>query len=537
MHRTKPAALLIGALVIALGGCGGSGPLPPAPPGGADANTTEIGPLVIRTASAAGFVVENVGSDRFGSGSLVALHGSEITYLASQAMLDRIVYNSGAVGETDVFVCNLDGSNRVRLTNNAAFEIGPTWSPDGTSIAFSRMWPGQDFEVMTMNADGSSITALTANAAVDSLPAWSPEGRRIAFHSDRLGNSEIHVMYRDGSAVANLTANAATDVAPDWSPDPDEPKIAFVSDRDGNQEIYTMHTDGSGATRVTTNLTGDNLPAFHPNGDTLAYQGTVQGWTDVIAVRASSPSDTWVLSASAGDQQMPAWSSDGRFVCYASSVGADYELVLQQTEEPWGKFAITQNGVEDIYPHLGSPTLQTDRVLIGSPGSDWGGADPLWTSAYAAIVAFADDGYRSLVRIGIRAADLGSLQVSPLQQTAQAPPTATGVVVEANEIVNLREDGGRGHPPIIWDLNALDPTAAVLYFHPWTGKLVSVMVIDDTSYPAGTDAPAQAVRESLRGGTLVVEGDFAAVFDADGRRISQGATRVTIDPEGAITAG
>jgi Tol biopolymer transport system component len=114
-------------------------------------------------------------------------------------------------------VMNADGSGQTNLTNNAAWDYGPAWSPDGSKIAFTSSRDG-DSEIYVMNPDGSDQTNLTNNAARDEEPAWSPDGSKIAFASDRDGNYEVYVMNADGSSQTNLTNNAATDNAPDWQP-------------------------------------------------------------------------------------------------------------------------------------------------------------------------------------------------------------------------------------------------------------------------------------------------------------------------------
>jgi TolB protein len=56
-----------------------------------------------------------------------------------------------------------------------------------------------------MNADGSNQTNLTNDPAPDTDPTWSPDGTKIAFISTRNGNQDIYVMNADGSNQTNLT--------------------------------------------------------------------------------------------------------------------------------------------------------------------------------------------------------------------------------------------------------------------------------------------------------------------------------------------
>ena len=67
-----------------------------------------------------------------------------------------------------------------------------------------------------MNAAGSGQTRLTNNAAVDWEPAYSPDDSKIAFISYRDGNYEIYVMDADGSSQTRLPSNSADDMYPDW---------------------------------------------------------------------------------------------------------------------------------------------------------------------------------------------------------------------------------------------------------------------------------------------------------------------------------
>jgi Tol biopolymer transport system component len=66
-------------------------------------------------------------------------------------------------------------------------------------------------------ADGSNQIRLTHNPAWDSLPTWSPDGTKIAFASNKDGNLEIYIMnVVNGSEQTRLTNKPAIDGEPDW---------------------------------------------------------------------------------------------------------------------------------------------------------------------------------------------------------------------------------------------------------------------------------------------------------------------------------
>jgi len=76
-----------------------------------------------------------------------------------------------------------------------------------------------------MNPDGSGLRQITNHAASDAQPNWSPDGTTIAFGSDRDGNSEIYIMNAYGSALTRITDNPAEDSDPPGNP-PNSPALS-----------------------------------------------------------------------------------------------------------------------------------------------------------------------------------------------------------------------------------------------------------------------------------------------------------------------
>ena len=131
----------------------------------------------------------------------------------------RIAFVTTRDGNGEIYVANADGSNAQRLTNTPGNEDGPVFSRDGSRIYFSYAEPGSRMQVWVMNADGTGRRALTQDSSATNFqPAVGPDGA-IAFTSTRDGNYEIYVMDADGSNQRNLTQTPGKETLPQWFPD------------------------------------------------------------------------------------------------------------------------------------------------------------------------------------------------------------------------------------------------------------------------------------------------------------------------------
>jgi Tol biopolymer transport system component len=172
-----------------------------------------------------------------------------------------------------IHTMNTDGTNRKRLThakNN--WDNSPTWSPDGSKIAFARAYTDsagvRQKDIWIMNADGSEQTQI--KPLVGGGPYFTTNDR-LVFHSG-IEKNQISIANIDGSNLIQLTNNDAENWHPEVSSD--GRKIAFMSDRDGNHEIYVMNIDGSDQTRLTFNEVDDWYPSWSPDGSQLIFSSS-----------------------------------------------------------------------------------------------------------------------------------------------------------------------------------------------------------------------------------------------------------------------
>jgi TolB protein len=179
--------------------------------------------------------------------------------------------------------------------------LEPTWSPDGSRIAFGATRATPNTNIYVADRDGGNVHVLTHFRHGATQPAWSPDGRTIAFE----GEGGIGLVPAAGGEVRSLFSRG---VEPSWSPNGRQ--LVFASSLGGQHEaLFTIRPDGGGLRRITKLPGGQRSPTWSPDSRYLlvmdqngAPTGTLVSVIDVTSGRITT---VGTLPGYAAD---PSWS-------------------------------------------------------------------------------------------------------------------------------------------------------------------------------------------------------------------------------------
>lgn len=199
----------------------------------------------------------------------------------------------------------------VRLTSGSWDDITPALSPDQAYLAFASN-RGGTWDLYLLDVQTGEISQITDSAAYEAAPSWSPDGLWMAFEGYSQDNLDIFIRPVDGSQDAvQLTNFPSAEYGPAWSPLGRQ--IAFVSTQDGTNQVWLANLDESGEKRFVKlsqhyEQHADH-PVWSPDGRYLAWAAVTQDGLHKIYVWDSRDDQARPREVGSGD--WVTWSPDG----------------------------------------------------------------------------------------------------------------------------------------------------------------------------------------------------------------------------------
>jgi TolB protein len=271
-----------------------------------------------------------------------------------------IAFDSDEGGNRNVFVIRADGSGRRRLTNESSFDAQPSFSPDGTKLAFTSDRGASHLQqIYVMDLATGVATPVTQRPAGAHDAAFSLDGARLAYRS----GVSVFTANLDGTDDRQVTDCMTCSSGPCGGP-------VFASD--GQSLIYDDYnasysvSDGSTVRRaIDMPTTGEQShPALSPDGSSLVLQATCGGDDAARSI--------WIVPAGATTSYT---CSEGRRIsprgvdATNASWGPDFAIV-------WGAVTGGNNTSSPVPSALAIWQDGTEGALTGGDADD---RNPSWS--------------------------------------------------------------------------------------------------------------------------------------------------------------
>jgi len=120
-----------------------------------------------------------------------------------------LAYISKGDKSYELFIMDLESKEERQLTSNEFDEVYPSWSPDGTKLAFMAAQEKENWDIFTIDVTTGQIFRVTTDPAVDANPNWSASGE-IVFNSDRGDRWGAYAIQPDGTELRELSFQRPT---------------------------------------------------------------------------------------------------------------------------------------------------------------------------------------------------------------------------------------------------------------------------------------------------------------------------------------
>jgi TolB protein len=244
--------------------------------------------------------------------------------IASTHLLYSLRAKAGDHWNSEIWVCEADGSNHRKLIGDQGYCITPNFFPKSEEFYYVTFQEGQSkiYRSSLNQQKGENMIQLRGSQA---LPAINRRGDQIAFISDTAGRPDLFVQNLDakgrpiGKPRQLFSSARATQASPTYSPDGKQ--IAFVSDKDGVPRVYVIDIldpkDARKATpRLITKANRENTsPSWSPDGKKIAYSAKVDGVRQIWMIDLESQTEMPITTGPL-NKENPSWAPDSLHLIY-----------------------------------------------------------------------------------------------------------------------------------------------------------------------------------------------------------------------------
>lgn len=239
----------------------------------------------------------------------------------------KIVMIGSRSGGKDLYSCDYDGMNIVKLTTENAVCLAPSWGPEGKTIVYTSFCGGFP-DVYRIDLSSMIRRKIASYPGLNAGADVSPDGRCMVLTLSKDGNPDLYIKYLGNKRLERVTRTRhAAEASPSWSPD--GKRIVYVSNKTKRPHLYITSRNGTGEKRITYTGTENVSPDWGPDGR-IAHSSRRDGHYHVC-ITDPSTGETVQLTSDSADYEDPSWAPDGRHIVCSRSVGFHSTLYILDT--------------------------------------------------------------------------------------------------------------------------------------------------------------------------------------------------------------
>ena len=239
----------------------------------------------------------------------------------------NVAFAWNQTGRWEIYILSKQSEtgNRRAISGMDGAKFSPQFSPDGKYLSYALDLDGSEFyHIILHDLETGSNTDTTPSFAYAQQPnfAFSPDGNTLAILSDERGQFALYLLsIETGEKKMLLDIHRPLwDVC--WSPD--GKWIAVEAEMQASDRGIFLVEVGTGSyEQIELNGMGLNAqhPAWSPGSDFLAFSAQRDEWFDIGLYDMQGREIRW-LTHDTGDDTSPAWSQDGKQICWLHAGGA-----------------------------------------------------------------------------------------------------------------------------------------------------------------------------------------------------------------------
>lgn len=225
-----------------------------------------------------------------------------------------------------IYVVSVKGGTPRRLSDEVADFDGVAWDANGRSLVVAAYREGTS-GLWRLPAEGGSLRWIMTGGEGARLRHPSAAAGRLAYALQffdtniwQFNRTADQRNYRERRLVFSTRWDSNPDLAPDGT------RIAFVSMRSGHPEVWVGNRDGEDLVQLTTFGGAEtSTPRWSPGGDSLVF-AVRQGGGSALFIADGAGGGLRQLTQAPGDDVLPVWSRDGRWIYFASDRTGNWQI-------------------------------------------------------------------------------------------------------------------------------------------------------------------------------------------------------------------